>query len=97
MSIESEIQAQLDFLRRPDTTWVRNFPKRPNQSCAVCRIDGSHWVMIESSATEWLRTWFWKTYKDPGVMVWNDCFASGRDEVVERLEKAVAAAGEQGA
>jgi hypothetical protein len=96
MTIESELQAQVDFLRRPDTVWVRGCPHRENEACMITRGTSGTGAMLSVQAHGWLQSWLWGSHGTTATTTWNDHVASGRDEVVERLEKAVAAAGEQG-
>jgi len=97
MSIESELQAQVDFLKRDTTKWVQCYPIAFNEACMVVRASSSSPRHISVLATEWISRWMISIgLMVESVTVWNDKLAQSKQEVIAMLEKAIAVAGEKG-
>ena len=104
MSIEEELQDQLDYLKLPTTKWVRGMPGHKDRACLVVRNAGD--AGLGMNAGMWLAKWLdfggYVKRNDPTspfflpATYWNDKVASGKEQVIEVLEKAIAAAGEEG-
>lgn len=56
MKIYTEIKEQIDFLKRPDSTWVQEYPEKPLLACAVVRrpsmLPGDMWQTTEALSDE---------------------------------------------
>jgi hypothetical protein len=101
LSPAESLQAQIDFLKLPYTTWVRGAPQRPDEACLVVRY--SHYrTYISTLAITYVREVLKEcefidgaaiTWKEE-IVGWNDHHASGKAEVIQVLEKALAKAQE---
>ena len=102
LKIEEQLQQQLDFLRLPSTKWVQGTPTHPGEGCIVLRNSRSRDSQIREGLSLDTRKWLYFFVKARiaipfgSVEQWNDKIATGKAEVVQMLEKAIAAAGEQG-
>lgn len=109
MSVEEELRGQKDFLALPTTRWRRGTPAQKNEACMVYRhygvnsglgYSGLGLVAMSLPALQWLARWM-KHRNDPNgprhiPIGWNDSCAKSKEQVIEMLEKAIAAAGEEG-
>lgn len=98
MKISEDIQAQIDFLKRETTRWVKMLPHEANEACAVMRVDSDEERSgLNADTCRFLNRYLYDDpyidYKDINlVTLWNDDFRNGgaksKKEVIDFLIRA---------